>query len=184
MPSLQPARPEWIIVRLEDDLHWWMKEGSQDLPSVTAERGLLDPRQVAHLTQVLDAYRGYGFRPQLLAEAFQAYAVEAELADGRARLRRVDESIYNTSEQLFALPLVGEEGSGRYSEFLDALAAARIQLLNSTHQYVRECSAEEMYEELDALDNDRYFNTDTLHAFVEISEILEWKPAEWDDPES
>lgn len=183
MQTPQETRPEWLVVRLEDDLHWWMEESSQELPSVTRERGLLDPRQVAHLTQTLDGYRAYGFRPELLADAFQAYAIESELSDGRVRLRLVDESIYNTSEQLFALPLVAEEGAGRYSEFLEALAAARIRLLNSTHEYARDCAEDDMYEELDALENDRFFSAETVHAFVEITEILEWKPAEWDDPE-
>ena len=35
-----------------------------------------------------------------------------------------------------------------------------------------------MFEELDALDLDRYFGSVTTHAFDEINEIIKWEPAE------
>jgi len=38
-----------------------------------------------------------------------------------------------------------------------------------------------MTEELNLLDADRYFSDDTIHAFNEITERLEWSPAEWDE---
>ena len=41
-------------------------------------------------------------------------------------------------------------------------------------------TVEEMQEELETLDHDRYFNGDSLHVFDEINQILEWQPAEWD----
>ena len=41
-----------------------------------------------------------------------------------------------------------------------------------------------MCNEVNALDSDRYFCDEALHAFDEINEILCWKPAEWDDIES
>ena len=42
-------------------------------------------------------------------------------------------------------------------------------------------SLDEMEDELRALDADRYFSDDTIHVFDELTEILDWSPAEWDD---
>jgi len=53
------------------------------------------------------------------------------------------------------------------------------RLLNAGHH---RCTVEEMQDELDALDHDRYFNADTMHAFDQITEILQWSTAEWDQP--
>ena len=112
------------------------------------------------------------------------YAAEAELSDGRLRLALADEDIFDTGAQLFAWPLIGEEGAGAYYDFLDALGAARIRLLNATHHYAQDCTELEMDEELDAVDQDRFLSAESIHAFDEINEILEWSPAEWDDSAS
>ena len=39
-----------------------------------------------------------------------------------------------------------------------------------------------MQEELDALDRDRYIAAENIHCFDEINEMLQWSPAEWDEP--
>ena len=36
--------------------------------------------------------------------------------------------------------------------------------------------------ELAALDRDRYVASENIHCFEAINEILEWSPAEWDEP--
>ena len=82
---------------------------------------------------------------------------------------------------MFALPQLGEDSDGPYFDFLDALASARIGKLNATHQYVKPCTEDEMFAELEALGAERYFNDEVIHCFEQINEILEWKPAEWDD---
>ena len=172
------------MARLGEDLNWWLAD-SLEVPEVElAPHAVLDPRQVAHLTQVLDQYRPYGFRPEALTDAFATYTADAELDDQRVRLVASAENIYNTSEQLFALPLYEEEGSGPYYRLLDLLSRARVRLLNQTRRYAHECTVEEMCEEVNGLDSDRYFCDEDIHAFDEINEILEWKPAEWDESES
>ena len=67
----------------------------------------------------------------------------------------------------FVLPLIGEDETTGYHRFLELLSAARIRLLNATHRYAQPCTTDEMYDELDALDTDRYFNADQMHAFDE-----------------
>lgn len=181
MATKTPPPPRWIIVRLSDDLNWWLDEASDEIYWAVGGRSILDPHQVNHLIEVLDQYRLYGFRREQLASAFQVFAMQSELSDGRLRLAPTNESLFDTGGQLFALPLIAEEGTGAFYDLLDAIGDARVRLLNATHHYVRDCTDLDMYEELDALDQDRFFSAESIHAFDEITEILEWSPAEWED---
>jgi hypothetical protein len=172
-------RPQRITVRLGEDLNWWIESTDEGTPA-PHPRGVLDRRQVARLVETLDEYRRYGCRPEQLSDAFQAYRVDAEVSEGVLRLAATEE----LGDEAFALPVIGDDETGPYYEFLDALATARIRKLNKTHHYGRDCSTDEMLDELQALDSDRYFSDDTIHAFNEITEILEWSPAEWDESSS
>jgi len=180
----RPTPLRWITVRLGDDFNWWLQDTSAELTADTRGRGILDPRQVAHLIEALDEYRPYGLRPKSLAEAFQLFELESEISEGVLRLAATDASVFAEGAQLFALPLIADEGEGPYYDLLDAIGAARIRKINATHHYARDCTEDEMQEELGALDADRYFADESIHAFDEISEILEWSPAEWDDSSS
>jgi hypothetical protein len=184
MSTKRPTPPKWITARLGEDFNWWLDEVHSDIYSREIERGLLDPRQIAYLVTLLDEYQPHGYRRELLNAAFQLFQIESELDEDRLRLAPVDRDIFESGEQLFALPLLGEDEAGTYYELLDVITAARIRQLNATHQYARACTDMEMQEELDALDRDRYFASETIHCFDEINEILQWSPAEWDDSSS
>jgi len=180
--SSAPLR--WITVRLGDDFNWWPRDTSAELSAGASARGVLDPRQVAHLVEALDKYRPYGFSPKLLADAFQLFELESEVSEGVLRLAATGTSVIDEGAQYFALPVIADEGEGPYYDLLEAISAARIRKINATHHYGRDCTEDEMQEELGALDSDRYFADESIHAFDEISEILEWSPAEWDDSSS
>ena len=173
--KVKSQRPAWLIAKLEEDLNWWVAETSDERSGESAPRGLLDPRQVAHLVGVLEDYQEHGLPDSLLTGAFHVYSAETELSDGRLRLTASDDNILNTGSELFALPAPG------YEEFLDALSAAHIRRLNATHHFAHRCTEEEMFAELDLVDTDRYFSADQIHAFDELNEIIEWNPAKWDD---
>jgi hypothetical protein len=181
MKAKESAAPRWIVIRLGEDFNWWLDRTSAEFQSGRECRGVLDPRQISHLLEMLGEYRLYGLRKQQFADAFRLFACESEIAEGCLRRAPTDESIFSAATEMFALPLIEEEGQGPYYDFLDALSAARIRRLNATHHYVQECTEFEMHEELNALDTDRYFSSATIHIFDEINEILEWSPAEWDD---
>jgi len=179
----KPTPPQWIVVQLGDDMNWWLVESSTDIYWDEVGRGLLDPRQVAYVAEAWKDYQSYGLHHHLLTAAFQLFELESEVDDDRLRLAPVDRDDFETAGgQIFALPLIEDEESGAYYKFLDALSAARIRKLNSTHHYARDCTDLEMREELDALDRDRYFASESIHCFDEINEILNWSPAEWDEP--
>jgi len=178
MKAERPVAPRWIVVRLGEDFNWWLDQTSEELQSGGECCGVLDPRQISHLQETMDQYRAYGLGKQELAGAFQLFMVESEIAEDRLRLARTDDNIFSATAEMFAFPLIEEEGQGDYYDFLDALSAARIQRLNATHHYFQPCTELEMQEELSALDTDRYFSSDTIHIFDEINEILQWSPAE------
>jgi hypothetical protein len=184
MTTGKPTPPQWIIAGLGADSNWWLVEASSDAYPSETPRGLLDPRQLSYLLELLDEYQPYGYRRQLLSAAFQLFQAESELDDDRLRLAPVSGDLFDSSGRLFALPLVGDEGTGPYYEFIDAITTARIRRLNTTHHYACACTDLEMQEELDALDRDRYFASENIHCFDEINEILQWSPAEWDDSSS
>ena len=163
--------PGQIVVRLDEDFNWWLEPTTEN----PRRDSVIDPRQIAHLREALNEYRAYGLRRELFDAAFALYTLQAELEEGQVRLQR------GTGAEVFALPVLGDDSDGPYFDFLDALAAARIRKLNATHHFKQACTEEEMFAELEALDAERYFNDEVIHCFEQLNEILEWKPAEWDD---
>jgi len=97
------------------------------------------------------------------------FQLESELDDDRLRLAPVDQGEFTAGEQLFALPLIDDDETGAYYDFIDAISAAHIRKLNATHDYVRDCTELEMQEELDALDRDRYVAAENIHCFDAIN---------------
>src|SRR5437899_2434412 len=93
--------PQRITVRLGEDLNWWVDSADEAVPH---RRGVLDPRQVAHLLQALDQYRGYGYRPQQFADAFHPYRIDTEISEGVLRLAAAEDR-----DEVFALPDLGAE---------------------------------------------------------------------------
>jgi hypothetical protein len=175
--------PQWIVVRLGGDYNWWLEQTSNEEEPTGEAVGILDPRQVRSLLEMLERHRKFGLRDADVQAAFAVLGLESEIAEDRLRLVATNESIFSPGIELFAMPLVENETGGPFANLLDRISAAHIRKLNATHHYVRDCTEYEMREELDALDADRYFVGESTHAFDEINEILEWSPAEWDDAE-
>ena len=159
-------------------MNWWLEATSDDFVWPEGGLGVLDPRQVAHLTGQLADYRSHGLTPRRFTDAFHVYSLASEMEDGRQKLTLSKEEPGAAGGELFALPILEQDGEGPYYEFLDALGAARIRKLNATHHYACNCTEADMFEELDTLALDRYFGLTTTHVFDEINEILEWEPAE------
>jgi len=178
MQSVKPKKQ--ITARLGEDFNWWLAPTPDDVPGEESpDRGVLDPRQVRHVLDALEEYRSFGVDMKLFGEVFRFYAIQSELGEGVVQLEAAGA---DGDGDLFALPVIDDEDDGPYFDFLDALSAAHIRRLNATHEYAHGCTVEEMQEELDTLDSDRYFSARTIHVFEEINEILEWSPAEWDQP--
>jgi hypothetical protein len=175
-------KPQWIAARLGDDYNWWVESTSLDDQSPKESRAILDPRQVSHLGQILEEYRPHGLSRQQLDDAFTLFTLENEIEDGRVRLVPSGDDTFGDGKDVFALPAIDADGDGPYYDFLDAVIAARVRYLNATHGYLTDCTAEDLTSEVELLAADRYFSDETRHCFDEINEILEWEPAEWDEP--
>ena len=181
---MKSNKVKWVVAKLGEDFNWWVTETSAEGGNKISPRGILDPRQVAHLIQILEDYQPHDLDLEQLSAAFQMFALESEIAEGQARLSAVDQPFGDGDTDLFALPVTNDDDQGAYEAFLDSLIAAHIRKLNATHEFARPCTAEEMEEELEAIDGGRYFSAEVIHPFDEINEILEWSPAEWDDTSS
>ncbi len=175
MQSVKPISE--LVVRLGEDFNWWLAPATDPTIARVAQHGVLDPRQVRELLEQLPQYHVHGLDPQWFDRAFRLFAMDAEIGEGSLRLVASDKG-----GEAFALPVLDEDGDGPYQDFLDALAVARVRCLNAERHYARACTVDEMWEELDALDRDRYFSAEIIHAFDQINEILQWSPAEWDQP--
>ncbi|MCG3148847.1 MAG: hypothetical protein PCFJNLEI_02296 [Verrucomicrobiae bacterium] len=169
---------QWIVARLGDDYNWWVESTSVPTGTPPGLSSILDPRQVAHLREILVEYRQYGLTQQQWARAFTFFTLQSEIAEGQVRLVPADDE----TAEVFALPVIDPEGESPYSDFLDAVVSARVRKLNATHGYLTDCTADELTTELEMLDVDRYFSDESRHCFDELNEILEWEPAEWEDP--
>jgi hypothetical protein len=171
----------WIVARLGDDLNWWLESTNLSGDGPAELCGILDPRQVTHLAETLEQYEAHGLRPGQLETAFKLFSLESEIDEGRVRLAINDSESFAAGSDVFALPIMEGEEESPYALFLEALATARIRKINAERRLTEKCTEEEMYAELDAIDATRYFNADAMHCFEEITQILDWSPAEWDD---
>lgn len=172
---------KWVVARLGHDGNWWVEETSDEVCWGRDSLSLLDPDQVAYLREELKRYEKYGLDSEMLDDAFDAFEVASELPDGRLRLIASERSLTEEGFQLFALPDLSEEDEGVYPDLLDRVSTLRIKLLNETHEYYQELTEQDMDEEIQARNTDRYFSARAIHVFNELEDVLTWKPAEWED---
>src|SRR5438067_12285498 len=52
---------DWCIVRLGEDHNWWVAETSDPVRWDVDGLSIIDPRQLAHLIELVDPLRDYGF---------------------------------------------------------------------------------------------------------------------------
>ncbi|MCX6900899.1 MAG: hypothetical protein NT105_19675 [Verrucomicrobia bacterium] len=172
--------PQWIVVRLGNDMNWWVEKTSDEIYWPREGLSVLDPRQFRDIAERLGEYYAIGFQRTMFAKAFALFTAESEMDEGRLRLKIALRPGEDPGDKLFALPLFVDEEQSSYRELVDNLIELRVKLLNKTHHYTHAVDDLELEEELVAKLNDRYFNGSSLHCYDEINEILSWSPAEWD----
>ena len=84
--------PSWIVIRLGDDHNWWLEQTSEQVGPTAETRGILDPRQVQWLLEMLDQHREFGLRDVDVQGAFAAFVLESEIGEDQLRLIATDES--------------------------------------------------------------------------------------------
>ena len=113
---------DWCIVRLGEDHNWWVNETSDPVRWDVDGLSIIDPRQLAHLIDLVDPLRDYGFDQDVMEHAFILFRIEKDLGNGMVRLKRTKESLFESDEKLFALPDILDEENGPYADLLDHLS--------------------------------------------------------------
>lgn len=174
---------DWCIVRLGDDHNWWVAETSDPVRWDVDGLSIVDPRQVAHLIELVDPLRDYGFDQDMLAAAFFPFRIEKDLGAGKVRLKRVKESLFDSDEKLFALADILDEQNGPYADLLDHLTRCRVKMLNDLFKFESKLSVDEVEDEIREDQNSHFIEGKAVHTFEELTAILDYMPAGYDADE-
>ena len=174
---------DWCIVRLGDDHNWWVAETSDPVRWDVDGLSIVDPRQVAHLTELVDALRDYGFDQDTFESAFIPFRIDKDLGGGKVRLKRVKESLFDSEEKLFVLPDVLDEENGPYADLLDHLTRCRVKMLNDLFAFESKLSVDEVEDEIREDQNSHFIQGKAVHTFEELTAILDYMPAGYDTDE-
>jgi hypothetical protein len=174
------AQPEWCIVRLGEDHNWWVDEISDPVHWDVDGLSIIDPRQVSHILELIEPLRDYGLDADVLERAFVSFRIDGELGQGRVRLVRHAESIFDSDEKLFALPEVMDDEHGPYADFLDHLTKLRVKMLNDLFDFEQKLTVDEVEEEIREEQNTSFMEGKAVHFFSEITAILDYVPAGWE----
>lgn len=174
------ASLDWCIVRLGDDHNWWVDEISDPVRWDVDGLSIIDPRQVSHLLDLVEPLRDYGFDEDLLEGAFIPFRIEKEAGEGRVRLKRVKDTLFETDEKLFALADTLDEENGPYADLLDHLTRCRVKLLNDVFDFESKLTVDEMEDEIREDQNASFIEGKAIHTFDELCAILDYTPAGWE----
>ena len=179
-------RLEWCIVRLGEDLNWWVDEISDDVHWDLDGLSIVDPRQWSHIIELLEPLRDYDLKTDLIESAFFAFRIDKKLDDQRLRLVQINESLIESEELLFALPDLVDEDKSPYADFLDHITRLRVKMLNDLIDFERKLTIEELEEEIREEQNAHFLEGQSVHAFKEVTDVLEFVPAgyELDDEDA
>lgn len=168
---------EWCIVRLGEDMNWWVMEVSDPIRWDVDGLGIIDPRQMAYILEQCEALREYGFDSDVIEEAFFSFAIEREAGEGKVRLNRSRDSLLEDDEvTLFALPDVVDEEKGPYADFIDQITRHRVKMLNDLIDFDQNLTVDELEEEIRERQNQEYLEGRAVHPFSEITAILDYVP--------
>lgn len=168
---------DWCVVRLGEDHNWWVVETSDPVRWDVDGLSIVDPRQVAHLIELVDQLRDYGFDQDAFEAAFISFRIERDLDGEKVRLKRVKESLFESDEKLFALPDILDEENGPYADLLDHLTRCRVKMLNDLFDFEAKLSVDEVEDEIREEQNAHFIEGKAVHTFNELSAILEYMPA-------
>ncbi len=171
---------DWSIVRLGDDHNWWVAETSDPVRWDVDGLSIIDPRQLAHLIELVDALRDYGFDQDVFESAFIRFRIDKDLGAGKVRLKRVKESLFDSEEKLFILPDILDEENGPYADLLDHLTRCRVKMLNDLFKFESKLSVDEVEDEIREDQNSNFIQGKAVHAFDEVTAILDYMPAGYD----
>lgn len=174
---------DWCIVRLGEDHNWWVSETSDPVRWDVDGLSIIDPRQLSHLVDLVDPLRDYGFDQDLMERAYILFRIEKDLGNGKVRLKRTKESLFESEEKLFALPDILDEENGPYADLLDHLTRCRVKMLNDLFEFESKLTVDEVEDELREEQNSHFIEGKAIHSFDELTAILDFMPAGYETDE-
>ncbi len=172
---------DWCNVRLGEDHNWWVDEVSDPDRWDTDGLSIIDPRQAAHLIELCEPLRDYGFDQDVFEAAFIPFRIEKEASKGRIRLKRVKDSVFDSDEKLFILADVVDDENGPFADLLDHLTRCRVKLLNDVFKFEAKLTVDEVEDELREDQNASFIEGKAVHVFDELCAILDFTPAGFDE---
>ena len=176
----------WCKARLGEDMNWWIDEISDPVHWDIDGLGIIDRRQFQHLVDLLEPLSDYGLQTDLVEDAFYTFGIDVIEKDKSVRLKRVEDSILDSEDQLFALPDVIDDEKGPFADLIDHITKLRIKMLNDLIDFKQQLTIEELEEEIREAQNSDYMEGRATHFFTELTSILEYVPEgfELDEDES
>lgn len=167
---------EWCVVRLGEDLNWWVEEISDPIAWDLDALGIVDPKQMAYLLDAMDPLRDYGLQDHYIEESFFKFKIDKDLGGGRIRLLRVYDSLLESDEPLFALADVIDDEKGPYADFLDHITKLRVKLLNDMIDFKKKLTVTELEEEIREEHHNQFIEGKSIHPFKEVADVLGYIP--------
>lgn len=168
------------MIRLGDDLNWWVEEVSDTIHWDTDGLSIIDPRQIGHILELVDPLRDYGFDPDIFERAFLSFRIDENLKKNQVRVVRVKESLLESEEKLFALPDTLNDENSAYADLLDHLTRLRVKLLNDIIDFDQKLTVDELEEEIREESNASFMEGKAIHLYTEIVSVLDYVPAGWE----
>lgn len=173
----------WCVVRLGEDHNWWVAETSDPVRWDVDGLSIVDPRQVDHLIELVDPLRDYGFDQDVFEAAFIPFRIEKDLGNGKVRLKRVKDSLFESEDSLFALADSLDEENGPYADLLDHLTRCRVKMLNDLIEFESKLTVDEVEDEIREAQNADFIEGVAIHTFNELNTILDYMPAGYEGDE-
>ena len=167
---------EWCVVRLGQDFNWWVESISDPVAWDLDCLGIIDPKQLTYLLDLMDPLRDYGLQDHFIEEAFYKFKIDKDLGEGRIRLVRTYDSLLDAEGLLFALPDVIDDEKGPYADFLDHITKLRVKLLNDLIDFKKKLTVEELEDEIREEQHNHFLEGKAIHPFKETADILEYVP--------
>ena len=167
---------DWCLVRIGDDMNWWVTEVSDPVHWDVDALGVVDPKQLSYILEQCDALQEYGFDPDIVDEAFISLRIEKEEKKEQVRLTRTPESLLEDDNRHFGLPDIIDEEKGPYADFLDQITRFRVKLINDLIDFDQNLTVDELEEDIRERQNQEYMEGKAVHPFHEVTSILEYVP--------
>jgi hypothetical protein len=160
---------------LEDDGNWWIHETS-DTVNCDTSLGILDPKQVEHIGDMLAQLKTYGLDEEMVNGAFIPYGVDREMPKEMLRLRETKDNVLNPRNRIFCLPNIVDDRDGQFAEFIDHIIALRVKLLNASLDSTKAIDVEEVDDIIHGEQRKRYISGVRTHVFDEVMAVFDYVP--------